>query len=83
MSRRRSKSLPVELFRQLEGPDILKMLGEFRRKLNGIRFPIGTPDYRLRREVIERIDDMVELLTGDRTHFHEKMYVPPSSATEP
>ena len=33
---------------------------------------IGSPQYRTAVHLSEAIDDMVEKLTGDRTHFHDK-----------
>ncbi|WP_040439484.1 hypothetical protein [Roseibium aggregatum] len=33
---------------------------------------IGSPQYRTAMHLCEAIDDMVEKLTGDRTHFHDK-----------
>ena len=73
MSRRREKPLPIELFRKVEGPQILEALGEARRKLCLSRIPHGTPDKLLANDIISRIDDMAEIITGDRTHFHLKM----------
>lgn len=66
---RRSKPLPLDLFRKLEGPEILAALGFLRQKLIQPQFPLGSPDYILSREILARIDDMAELLTGDREHF--------------
>lgn len=72
MSRRRSRDLPLDLFRRTEGAELLKAIGEARRKIVSTRIPLGSPDYRVGREIVERIDDMAELLTGDRAHFHLK-----------
>jgi hypothetical protein len=33
---------------------------------------IGSPQYRTATHLCEAIDDMVEKLTGDRAHFHDK-----------
>ena len=74
MSRRREKPLPIELFRKVEGPQILEALGEARRKLCLSRIPHGTPDKLLANDIISRIDDMAEIITGDRSHFHLKMH---------
>jgi len=68
----RRKELPLDVFRQVEGPEVLKRLGEVRRFLCSTRFPLHSPDYMVSREITARIDDMAELLTGDRTHFHLK-----------
>jgi hypothetical protein len=70
MSLRRSKPLTVELFRKIEGPEILKALEVARRKLCLAPFPFGSPDKLTANDLISRIDDMAELLTGDRKHFH-------------
>lgn len=74
MSRRRSGYLPIEDFRKTEGPDLLKALGEARHKITRTRIPLGSPDYLVAQAIIDRIDDMAELLTGDRGHFHLKMH---------
>lgn len=74
MSRRRAKPLPIESFRKVEGPEILKALGEARRQLCHTLIPLGSPEYMMAQTIIDRIDDMAELLTGDRTHFHIKMH---------
>jgi len=74
MSRRRTQTLPIETFRKVEGPDLLKAMGELRHKLTRTRFPLGSPDYMVAQAIIDRIDDMAELLTGSRTHFHLKMH---------
>ncbi|MCB5173626.1 hypothetical protein [Microvirga lenta] len=74
MSRRANKPLPVELFRKVEGPEILKKLGEARQTLCQSRIPYGTPDKLVANDIISRIDDMAEMITGDRTHFHIKMH---------
>ncbi len=34
---------------------------------------IGSPEYRAALSTVEAIDDLVELITGDREHFHNKM----------
>ncbi|MCB8821262.1 hypothetical protein [Microvirga rosea] len=73
MSRLR-KSLSVALFRKIEGPEILKALEVARRKLSVAPFPLGTPDKLTANDLISRIDDMAELLTGDRTHFQGKSH---------
>ncbi|WP_201829516.1 hypothetical protein [Microvirga zambiensis] len=70
MSRRRGMS--IENYRKFHGPDLLKMLGETRRQLCGASIPLNTAEYRAAGEIIARIDDLAELLTGDRTHFHLK-----------
>jgi hypothetical protein len=70
----RFKHLPVEIFRKVEGPTILEVLGEARRELCLSPIPFRTPDRILASDLIERSDDMAELLTGDRTHFHLKMH---------
>lgn len=72
MSRRRTQDLPLETFRKVEGPDLLKALGEVRHKITRTRIPLGSPDYHVGQAIIDRIDDMAELITGDRTHFHLK-----------
>ena len=74
MIHRRSKPLPVELFRKIEGPEILKALQVARRKLCVAPFPHGSPDKLAANDLISRIDDMAELLTGDRSHFHLKAH---------
>jgi hypothetical protein len=74
MSRRATKDLPIDIFRKVEGPEILKALGEARMKLCLSRIPHGTPDKLLANDIISRIDDMAEIITGDRTHFHLKMH---------
>lgn len=74
MSRRRSQELPLDLFRKIEGPELLKSLGEVRHQLTHTRIPLGSPDYHVAQAIIDRIDDMAELVTGDRTHFHSKMH---------
>lgn len=33
---------------------------------------VGSPQYRTATHLCEAIDDMVEKLTGDRAHFHDK-----------
>jgi len=68
----RRKALSLESFREIEGPEVLRRLGEVRRFLCSTRFPLQSPDYIVSREITARIDDMAELLTGDRTHFHLK-----------
>ncbi|MFC4172616.1 hypothetical protein ACFOYU_11185 [Microvirga sp. GCM10011540] len=73
MNRRPAKQLPIEAFRKIEGPEILKKLGEARRTLCMSRIPHGTPDKLVANDIISRIDDMAEMITGDRTHFHIKM----------
>jgi len=74
MSRRRSQELPIDLFRKIEGPDLLKALGDVRHRLTRSRIPLGSPDYHVAQAIIDRIDDMAELLTGSREHFHLKMH---------
>jgi hypothetical protein len=74
MSRRRAKSLPVGIFRKVEGPKILKALGEARRELCVSPIPPHSPDKMVASDLIDQIDDMVELLTGDRRHFHTKLH---------
>jgi hypothetical protein len=74
MSRRRTKHLPIEVFRKVEGPKILKALGEARRELCGSPIPLRSPDKIVASDLIDRIDAMAELLTGDRTHFHIKLH---------
>jgi len=74
MSRRRSQYLPLDAYRKIEGPELLKALGEARHKLTRTRIPLGSPDYHVASAIIARIDDMAELLTGYRTHFHLKMH---------
>jgi hypothetical protein len=66
--------LPIETFRKVEGPDLLKALGEVRFKITRTHIPLGTPEYHVGQAIIDRIDDMAELLTGDRTHFHLKSH---------
>jgi hypothetical protein len=67
---RRPKHLPIDIFRKVEGPEILKVLGEARQKLCLSHIPYETPDKLLANDIISRIDDMAEILTGDRKHFH-------------
>jgi hypothetical protein len=43
MTRRRSQDLPLETFRKVEGPDLLKALGEVRQKITRTRIPLGSP----------------------------------------
>jgi hypothetical protein len=74
MMSRRPKHLPIDTFRKVEGPEILKVLGEARQKLCLSQIPFGTPDKLLANDIISRIDDMAEILTGDRKHFHIKVH---------
>jgi len=52
----------------------MRALGEVRNKLTRARIPLGSPDYHIAQAIIDRIDDMAELVVGDRTHFHLKMH---------
>ncbi|GEO18754.1 hypothetical protein MAE02_64500 [Microvirga aerophila] len=74
MSRRRTKPLPVELLRKVEGPKILKALGEARREPCLSPIPLRSPDKIVASDLVGQIDAMAELLTGDRTHFHTKLH---------
>lgn len=74
MSRRPTKRLPIDVFRQVERPGILASLGEARRTLRLSPIPLRTREKLLASDIINRIDDMAEALTGDRTHFHAKMH---------
>jgi hypothetical protein len=74
MSRRPSQHLPIDAFRKVEGPKILEALGEARRTLCHSPIPYRSREKLLASDIIERIDDLAELLTGDRTHSHIKMH---------
>lgn len=74
MNHRRSHELPLDLFRKIEGPELLKALGEARHKLTSTRLPLGSPDYHIAQAIIDRIDDMAELIVGNREHFHLKIH---------
>lgn len=74
MRRRPSKPLPIDLFRRIVGSEIFEALSEARRKLCRLRISYGTLDRLLTGDIISRIDDIAEIITGDRAHFHLKMH---------
>jgi hypothetical protein len=71
---RRPKPLPVGVFRKVERPRILKVLGEVRGEFCGSPIPFQASDRILASDLTERTHDMAELLTRDQTQFHLKMH---------
>jgi len=43
--------------------------------------PIGGPEYRQIDRVVQEIDGLAEILIGDATHYHQKVYSVPAADT--
>jgi hypothetical protein len=55
----------------------LKAAGECRARCVQVltQAPIGEPAYLAARGILEAVDNLAEVLTGDRRHFHTKPHV--------
>jgi hypothetical protein len=74
MSRGPWKPFSVETFRKVKGPEILRVLGEARRKLCLSQVSHRPPEKLPAPDRISENDDMAEAIPGDRTHFHLKVH---------
>ncbi len=61
-------------------PALLAVLGEARRGLNTSlsQLPVRGPEYLAVERLVDALDDVVGILTGNREHFWQRMHHAPS-----